>query len=151
MLKIGDTAPDFELQDQASHATSLASLLDKGPLIIFFYPIDFSPICTAQACAMRDNFSGLTQVGTQIVGISPQSVSSHRRFAEQFNLPFPLLSDSNKKVIRDFGTDGPLGFGVRRATFLVDTSKVIKSRVSAEFFVGSHVDLIKQTIAAATA
>ena len=148
MLKINDIAPDFELTDQFGSTVSLDQLVAEGDLILYFYPADFSPVCTAEACAFRDSYKGISDIGAQIVGVSPQRVESHRRFTNSFSLPFPLLSDPHKKVIRAFGVDGPLGFGVRRATFLIDGSKVIQNRVVSELFVGSHTDLLKKTLRA---
>ena len=146
MLKIGDIAPDFELQDQSGNNLTLDQAVADGNLILYFYPADFSPVCTAEACAFRDSFAGVSSVGAQVVGVSPQSVSSHRRFSKSFSIPFPLLSDPRKKAIKAYGVDGPLGFGVRRVTFLIDRSKVIRNRVVSDFFVGSHTDLLKQTL-----
>ncbi len=146
MLKIGDIAPDFELQDQSGNILTLDQAVADGNLILYFYPADFSPVCTAEACAFRDSFAGVSDVGAQVVGVSPQSVSSHRRFSKSFSIPFPLLSDPRKKAIKAYGVDGPLGFGVRRVTFLIDRSKVIRNRVVSDFFVGSHTDLLKQTL-----
>lgn len=146
MLKIGDIAPDFELQDQSGNILTLDQAVADGNLILYFYPADFSPVCTAEACAFRDSFAGVSDVGAQVVGVSPQSVSSHRRFSKSFSIPFPLLSDPRKKAIKAYRVDGPLGFGVRRVTFLIDRSKVIRNRVVSDFFVGSHTDLLKQTL-----
>jgi len=146
MLKIGDIAPDFELQDQSGNIVTLDQAAADGSLILYFYPADFSPVCTAEACAFRDSFAGVSSVGAQVVGVSPQSVSSHRRFSKSFSIPFPLLSDPRKKAIKAYGVDGPLGFGVRRVTFLIDRSKTIRNRVVSDFFVGSHTDLLKQTL-----
>ena len=146
MLKIGDIAPDFELQDQSGNNLTLDKAVADGNLILYFYPADFSPVCTAEACAFRDSFAGVSSVGAQVIGVSPQSVSSHRRFSKSFSIPFPLLSDPRKKAIKAYGVDGPLGFGVRRVTFLIDRSKVIRNRVVSDFFVGSHTDLLKQTL-----
>jgi len=146
VLKIGDIAPDFELQDQSGNNVTLDQAVADGNLILYFYPADFSPVCTAEACAFRDSFAGVSSVGAQVVGVSPQSVSSHRRFSKSFSIPFPLLSDPRKKAIKAYGVDGPLGFGVRRVTFLIDRSKVIRNRVVSDFFVGSHTDLLKQTL-----
>ena len=146
MLNTNDLAPDFELKDQTGTTVTLDALLVKGNLILYFYPVDFSPVCTAQACVFRDNYAGLEAVGTQIVGISPQSSGSHQRFAKSFSVPFPLLSDSDKKTIRAYGVDGPLGFGVRRATFLIDREKIILNRVVADLFLDSHTQLIRKTI-----
>ncbi|MDA1074784.1 MAG: peroxiredoxin [Proteobacteria bacterium] len=146
MIKINDTAPDFELKDQSGNTVSLTSLTEKGDVIVYFYPADFSPVCTAQTCSFRDNFAGLETAGVRIVGISPQSFASHQRFADTFSIPFPLLSDPDKQAVRAFGVDGPFGIGVRRATFLIDRNKVVRSRVVSDLFLSSHSDLIRETI-----
>ncbi len=147
MLKPGDKAPEFTLSDQDGASTSLDDLLAGGELVLYFYPADFTPVCTREACEFRDRFDDLASVDVQIVGISPQSAASHRRFRESFSLPFPLLCDERKEVIRAFGVDGPLGFGVRRATYLIGKDRSIKNRVVADIFLGSHMDLIRQVIA----
>ncbi len=146
MLRIGDTAPDFELKDQFGSTTSLNQMTASGDLILYFYPADFSPVCTAEACAFRDSYEGVSDVGAQVVGISPQSVASHLRFSNSFSIPFPLLADERKNVIRAYGVDGPLGFGVRRVTFLIDSAGVIRNRVVSDLFVGTHTDLLKKTL-----
>ncbi len=147
MLKPGDKAPEFTLSDQDGASTSLDDLLAGGELVLYFYPADFTPVCTREACEFRDRFDDLASVDVKIVGISPQSAASHRRFRESFSLPFPLLCDERKEVIRAFGVDGPLGFGVRRATYLIGKDRSIKNRVVADIFLGSHMDLIRQVIA----
>lgn len=146
MLEIGQSAPDIELKDQSGELITLDQVLANGDLILYFYPADFTPLCTAEACAFRDNFDDVASVNTQIVGVSPQSVDSHRRFADRHRIPFALLSDPRKVVIRAYGVDGPLGFGVRRVTFLIDREKVIRNRVVSDLFVGSHTDLLKKTV-----
>lgn len=146
MLNSGDRAPDFELPDQSGDTVTLSQMAANGNLILYFYPADYSPICTAEACAFRDSYAGASEVGAQIVGVSPQSVASHRRFASSFSIPFPLLADTKKAVIRAYGVDGPLGLGVRRVTFLIDGSKTIRNRVVSDLFVGSHTDLLKKTL-----
>lgn len=146
MLKIGDTAPDFELADQSGSVINLNQLINNGELILYFYPADFTPLCTAEACAFRDSYAGVADIGAQIVGVSPQSVASHERFSKSYSIPFPLLADQGKKVIRAYGVDGPLGFGVRRVTFLIDKSGVIQNRVVSDLFVKSHLDLLKKTL-----
>ena len=146
MLRVGDSAPDFILQDQHGSTVNLDEMVSDGNLILYFYPADFSPVCTAEACAFRDNYEGVANVGAQIVGVSPQGVASHRRFSNSFSIPFPLLSDPRKKVIRAYGVDGPLGFGVRRVTFLIDSSRTIRNRVVSDLFVESHMDLLKKTL-----
>ena len=147
MLDIGDTAPDFELTDENGEQTTLDDLLAGESLILYFYPADFTPLCTAEACSIRDMHEDIVGVGSKVVGISPQSEPSHRRFKAKFNIPFPLLFDKNKKVIRAFGVDGPLGFGVRRATYLISKEKRIENRVVSDLFVSSHTQFIKEVIA----
>ncbi len=150
MLKIGDSAPDFELLNENGDAISLSSLLEDGqPLILYFYPADFTPACTMEACSIRDIHDDILDADLKVVGVSPQSVASHQRFKNSHNLPFPLLFDDGKKVIRAFGLDGPMGFGVRRTTFLIDAEKKILNRVNSEFFVGSHIKFIEAAIQSA--
>ena len=145
MLNVGDDAPEFELADQNGDTVRLSELIKDSPVIVYFYPADFSPVCTAQACGLRDSFAGIDQVNLKIVGISPQSVNSHDQFAERYDLPFPLLADTDKTAIRDFGVDAMFGFGVRRATFLIGTDGVVKKRVVADFGAASHIELLEET------
>jgi len=147
MLKIGEQAPDFRTTDQNGTPVHLQDCLAEGPVVLYFYPADFTPICTAQACAFRDSADDLEGVSIRILGISPQSADSHRRFAGTYKLTFPLLSDEKKTIIRSYGVDGPLGFGVRRATFLIDESGCVKNRVVSDLIVGSHMTLIRDVLA----
>jgi thioredoxin-dependent peroxiredoxin len=143
MLKENDLAPEFSLPDQHGEAVSLSSLLARGELALYFYPADFTPVCTAEACAFRDTYTELRAANANVVGISPQSVESHKRFADSFQLPFSLLFDAGKQVIRAYGVDGPLGFGVRRVTFHIGQDRVIRRRVVSDLFVGGHLALVK--------
>ena len=99
-----------------------------------------------QACSIRDMHDDILASGFQVVGVSPQGESSHRRFSERHNLSFPLLIDSDKTLIRAFGVNGPMGFGVRRATFLIGTDGVIAQRHVSDFDVGSHTSFINSAI-----
>ena len=146
MLEIGDTVADFSLTDESGEEVSLADLTADSALILYFYPADFTPLCTAEACSIRDMHDEILDVGVNVVGISPQSEGSHQRFKKQFNIPFPLLFDKNKKVIKAFGVDGPFGMGVRRATFLIGQDRKIENRVVSDLFVGSHTQFIKEVI-----
>ncbi len=147
MLNIDDIAPAFEATDQNDMPHTLSELLASGPLVLYFYPADFTPVCTREACAFRDRYEELNALSVQVIGVSPQNARSHRRFAEAFSLPFPLLCDEGKKIIRSYGVDGPLGFGVRRVTFYIKSDGRIANRVVSDFFVGSHLDLIKKVLA----
>ena len=146
MLKVGDTAPDFALEDFDGPQTTLSELLDGESLVVYFYPADFSPVCTREACALRDRHDALREVGVRVLGVSPQGRDSHRRFRESYQLPFALLSDPSRKVIEAFGVNGPLGFGVRRATFLIGADRTIRTRAVADVFLGSHLELIQAAI-----
>ena len=149
MLKIGDTAPDFTLANEAGESVTLDSLIATGPVILYFYPADFTPACTMEACSIRDIHDDILGADLKVVGVSPQSVASHQRFKTSHKLPFPLLFDEGKKVVRAYGVDGPMGFGVRRTTFLINAEKKILNRVNSEFFVGSHIKFIEAAIQSA--
>src|SRR5215475_783342 len=126
MLAIGSRAPEFTLPDQDDRPVSLTTLLNRGPLILYFYPADFTPGCTKEACMIRDLHSELVGRGLAVAGISPQGAQSHRGFREKHSLPFTLLSDPDKSVIAMYEVVGPLGLGVRRATYLIDPSRHIR-------------------------
>lgn len=146
MLDIQDKAPEFTLPDQNGHDISLTDLLKDGPAILYFYPADFTPGCTREACSIRDLHKELTRAGITVAGISPQGPDSHRRFREKHQLPFTLLADEHKEVIKLFGVNGPLGFWVQRVTYLIDQQRVIRGRVKAHFSIAEHEAFIKKAI-----
>ncbi|MEZ5499880.1 MAG: peroxiredoxin [Steroidobacteraceae bacterium] len=147
MLAVGDRAPEFTLANQDDVEVGLTTLLNAGPLILYFYPADFTPGCTKEACAIRDLDSEIRRVGLNVCGISPQSPESHRKFRERHSLPFQLLSDPDKSVIRMYDVNGPLGFGVRRATYLIDSGRSIRAAVLADFRIAEHEDFVRKAIA----
>src|SRR3954470_23189674 len=146
MLDIGDRAPEFTLPDQDGHDISLTSLLKDGAAILYSYPADFPPGCTREACSIRDIHREISRAGLIVAGISPQSPESHKRFREKHSLPFTLLSDEGKEVIKLFRVNGPLGFWVQRVTFLIDQNRNIKGRVKAHFSIGEHEAFIRKAI-----
>lgn len=146
MLKAGDRAPEFVLRNDAGVDTSLSDLLTDGPLILYFYPADFTPGCTKEACSIRDMHDDIQSVGLRVAGISPQDAASHARFREEHGLPFVLLCDPDKAAIDMYGVDGPFGVGVRRATFLVSQDRRIRDAVLADVFIGKHADFIRKAI-----
>lgn len=146
MLTAGSRAPDFELPDESGGQVSLSALLADGPLILYFYPADFTPGCTKEACSIRDIHADLTGVGLTVVGVSPQDGDSHRRFRDQYELPFRLLSDADKSVIRAYDVDGPFGVGVRRVTYLINEDGSIEDALQADVLVGRHTDFIQSAI-----
>lgn len=138
MLAPGNRAPDFTAPDQNNEPVSLAGLLKNGPLILYFYPADFTPGCTREACTLRDLHAQLRAAKVTVAGVSPQSGASHAAFAARYGLPFTLLCDPDKALIKAYGVTGPLGFGVRRASFLVNTAGIIEDRVLADLRIGRH-------------
>ena len=146
MLKAGELAPEFELPDQDGKARRLTALLGDGPLILYFYPADFTPGCTREACDLRDLHTRILSAGMRVVGISPQAPESHRRFRDEYGLPFLLLSDEKKSAIKAYGVDGPLGIGVRRATFLIDRDRAVQDAVLADLRIGRHQEFVQKAI-----
>jgi len=147
MLAVGSRAPEFTLPDHNERDTSLTSLLNKGPLVLFFYPADFTPGCTREVCMYRDLFTDLVRSGLNIAGVSPQGPESHRAFREKHSLPFTLLSDAGKSVIGMYDVNGPFGIGVRRATYLVDQSRHVQDAVLADFRIERHEDFVRRSMA----
>jgi peroxiredoxin Q/BCP len=125
MLKVGDNAPDFELSDQDGATRSLKEFHGKK-ILIYFYPKDDTPGCTAEACGFRDLRHELSHKGVTIIGISKDSVKSHKKFAEKYNLPFILLSDESTEVIKAYKAWGKKKFmgreyeGTLRISYLID-------------------------------
>ncbi len=147
MIEPGTTAPDFALQASSGGSVSLSELLAEGPVILYFYPADFTPGCTKEACAIRDLHDDVLSAGLRVVGISPQVADSHERFREKHGLPFDLLCDTEKDVIRKYDVDGPMGIGTRRATFLIAQDGTIEDAVLADVRIGRHTEFIERAIA----
>lgn len=147
MLEAGSKAPEFVLANDRGGETTLSDLLQNGPLILYFYPADFTPGCTKEACSIRDIHTDIQSVGLQVAGISPQDVDSHIRFRDEFDLPFVLLSDPDKVAIEMYDVDGPFGVGVRRATFLIKQNRTIQEAIMADVRIGRHQEFIEKAIA----
>ena len=146
MLDVGSRAPEFLLSNDQGGETSLSDLLIDGPLILYFYPADFTPGCTKEACSIRDIHNDIQSVGLQVAGISPQDEESHTRFREEHDLPFVLLSDPDKVAIKMYDVDGPFGVGVRRATFLINQDRKIQDAVMADVRIGRHQEFIQKAV-----
>ena len=146
MLKAGSRAPEFILSDADGVDTALSDLLQNGTLLLYFYPADFTPGCTKEACSIRDIHNDIQSVGLQVVGISPQDGNSHKRFRDEHNLPFILLSDPEKVAIKMYDVDGPFGVGVRRATFLINQDRTIRDAILADVRIGRHAEFIEKAV-----
>ncbi len=130
MLKAGQKAPDFTLNDQNGNPVSLSDFLGKK-VVVYFYPKDNTPGCTRQACAFAGAYEQFKEKDVVVIGISKDSVASHVKFAEKYSLPFILLSDPDRAAIEPFGAwqekklYGKLGLGVVRCTFLIDEQGIV--------------------------
>ncbi len=146
MLTPGTPAPDFTLPDHDRRDRSLASLIADGPLVLYFYPADFSPACTAEACSFRAYDEELRGAGLSLAGISSTASGLHKKFREMFKLPFPLLADPGRKVTKAYDASMPFGLGTRRVTYLIDADGTIADGVEANFGVGPHTRFIERAI-----
>jgi thioredoxin-dependent peroxiredoxin len=146
MLQAGERAPEFTLPDETGTDRSMTELLSSGAIVLYFYPADFTPGCTRQACALRDMHGDMIKAGLRVVGVSPQNPESHAKFKAKYNLPFVLLSDEHKAVIKMYGVNGPLGFGVRRASFLIDGGRRIRDVVLADFKIARHEEFVRKAM-----
>jgi peroxiredoxin Q/BCP len=125
-VKVGEPAPDFALEGTGGRTYRSSDFRGRW-LILAFYPGDFTPVCTRQFCAYRDGRDRLDGLGAEVLGVSPQSVESHERFAREHELTVPLLADPERSAIRDYGVGGPAGL-VRRSIFIVDPEGVVRYR-----------------------
>lgn len=150
MLEPGQPAPDFTLHDQHDKPITLSKLKGK-PVVLYFYPKDDTPGCTKQACGFRDAFAEYQNAGAVILGVSPDDTASHAKFAEKFELPFPLLADVGSKVCETYGVwkeknmYGKKSMGVERTTFVIDRQGVVNV-VFARVKVDGHVDQVLAAI-----
>jgi peroxiredoxin Q/BCP len=149
----GRKAPSFQLPDADGTPVALGDLLKRGNLVLYFYPKDMTPGCTAEACAFRDEAARLKALGAQVVGVSADSPDSHRKFAAKHKLNFPLLSDSGNRVTRLYGVYkkkslyGREFMGVERTTFVIGRDGIVR-KVFSKVKVAGHVDELVQALKA---
>ena len=132
MLQTGDKAPYFEGVDQDGYILKLTDLIKESQLVLYFYPKDSTPGCTAEACDLRDNYNRFIEKGYKIVGVSKDSQKSHMKFAEKFSLPFPLITDPQATIIKAYESWGVKKFmgkestGTLRKTFIINKNGIIE-------------------------
>ena len=130
-LKVGDKVPDFESTDQDGNLIKLSDYKGKK-LVVFFYPKANTPTCTVEACNLSDNYKDLQEAGYEILGVSADSERRQANFRNKFGFPYPLLADTDKKVINAFGVWGPKKFmgrtfdGIHRITFVIDENSIVE-------------------------
>jgi peroxiredoxin Q/BCP len=137
-VSVGDVAPDFTLPDQAGTPVRLRDLVGRKTLVLYFYPKDETPGCTIEARAFRDSYDAFTAAGAEVVGVSSDSVASHRRFARHHALPFLLLSDRGGAVRKLYGVEQTLGILPGRVTYVIDTAGVVRHLYSSQLRVTRH-------------
>jgi len=152
-LKVGQKAPDFALLDQNGEMRKLGDMVQTGTVVLYFYPKDETPGCTAQACSFRDQYDVFTQAGAQVVGVSADSVQSHKEFIAHHRLPFTLVSDPGGRVAEQYDVAKTLGLFPGRVTFVIDRQGIVRHSFHALLRATSHVDdalaVVRQLAAAA--
>lgn len=139
-LRVGDLAPDFELPSPTGEPRRLADFRGKSEVVLFFYPKDNSPACTAEACSFRDSYEAFRDSGAEVIGVSSDSVNSHQKFADRHQLPFPLVSDADGALRTLYGVPRTLGAIPGRVTYVIDRQGVVRHIFSSQFQVFKHVD-----------
>ena len=139
-------APEFETVDQHGRTVTLASLLEAGPVVLFFYPRAFTSICTAESCHFRDLSGEFSAVGAQPVGISADRVDRQASFAERHALGFPLLSDPDRSIARAYGVKRPGPLFNKRRTFVISTDRRIVAEIASELDASVHATRALQVL-----
>ncbi len=139
-LRVGDAAPDFTLTSQSGEKVSLKDFVGKKNIVLYFYPKDFTPGCTAEACTFRDSYETFKNEGAEVIGISSDDKESHSRFASNYKLSFTLLSDDDGKVRELYGVPRTLGLLPGRVTYIIDQKGVIRHIFSSQFKPKKHIE-----------
>jgi peroxiredoxin Q/BCP len=146
-IKIGDNCPSFTLQDQDGKLCDINALIGEKNLIIYFYPKDDTPGCTKEACMFRDSYEEFKDLGCEVIGISSDSISSHKSFAQKHRLSFTLLADTSGKVRKQFGVPGNL-FGLipGRVTYIIDKQGVVRGIFNSLLDPAGHLKSAFETV-----
>ena len=145
-VKVGDKAPDFTLPSQMGDDLTLSEFLGKKNIVLYFYPKDETLGCTREACTFRDSYEELTNLGAEVLGVSGQSVASHKSFATHYGLPFILLSDVGNKVRELYGVPSSMGFIPGRVTYIIDKKGVVRHIFNSQTQTERHVEEAKNTL-----
>ena len=137
-MKPGEAAPDFTLTDQGGKTVRLSDFRGKN-VVLFFYPKDNTAICTAEACAFRDQYDAFGRAGAEVLGISSDSEESHRGFAEHHRLPYRILSDPSGTVRGQYRVPKTLGFMPGRVTFVIDREGIVRHAFNSQFRAAAHI------------
>lgn len=142
-LRVGQKAPEFDLVSSSGKALKLAELVGKKNVVLYFYPGDFTPVCTKETCGFRDAFAELENKDTEVIGVSVDSDDSHRKFAEKYNIPFSLVSDEHKELAKKYEATSfvrDLLGKTSRITYVIDKRGEIAGVFQGELSANKHVD-----------
>lgn len=139
-IQVGDKAPDFTLPSQAGEQVRLSDRLGDRVVVLYFFPKDGTPGCTAEACAFRDSHEVFVEAGAEVIGVSSDSVDSHVSFAGRHELPFTLLSDQGGQVRKSYGVPSVLGLLPGRVTYVIDRQGTVRHVFNSMTRIGRHID-----------
>lgn len=145
-IKVGDKAPDFALPSQMGDSVTLSEFFGKKNVVLYFYPKDETPGCTREACNFRDSYEEFTSLGAEVLGVSGQSVASHKSFASHYGLPFLLLSDKDNEIRKLYGVPSSMGLIPGRVTYIIDKKGVVRHIFSSQTQTQRHVEEAKNTL-----
>jgi thioredoxin-dependent peroxiredoxin len=138
-VEAGQSAPDFELPDAEGKRIRLADFRGKKAVVLYFYPKDDTPGCTAEACSFRDSYEDFQDAGAEVIGVSSDSASSHAKFAKRHKLPFTLLSDAKGEVRKKYGVPSTMGLLPGRVTFVIDKKGTVRRVFNSQLQATRHV------------
>ncbi len=143
-LKVGDKAPDFTGLTDNGERINLSEKLKEGPVVLYFYPKDETPGCTAEACSFRDNWEDIRKLGATVLGVSSDSVESHKNFKSNRNLQFTLISDEKKEIRKAYGATATLI--PPRVTFVIDKEGLIREVYNSQLNATHHVNVAVKSL-----
>ncbi|MCC5899321.1 MAG: peroxiredoxin [Phormidium sp. GEM2.Bin31] len=139
-INVGDRAPNFSLKNQNGESVSLSDFKGEKAVVLYFYPKDDTPGCTAESCAFRDSYTTFSDAGAEVIGISGDSVSSHKQFAQKHNLPFTLLSDQGNQVRKLYGVPATLFILPGRVTYVIDKEGIVRHIFNSQLDFQGHIN-----------
>lgn len=143
-LKVGDRAPDFDALTDNGERISLTQKLKDGPVVLYFYPKDETPGCVAEACSFRDRWDEIRELGANVIGVSSDSIESHKKFRSHRNLQFTLISDQAKEIRKLYGATGTIL--PARITFVIDRGGIIREVYNSQLNATNHVEIALSTL-----
>jgi len=149
MIETGERAPDFHVTLTDGTPATLQDFIARGPLVLFFYPKDNTPGCTAEVCSFRDDYTSFTAIGAHVLGISSDTAASHAAFSAKHDLPFPLASDLDGAVRKAYGIPKTFGLLPGRVTFVIGTDGVVLNTFNSQFAPQKHISAALEALQSA--